>query len=175
MYDVIIIGAGPAGLTAGIYAAKNKLHTLVLSKDVPVADAAVPGGEGLGFVIANFKKFLESKDGYLELQKQIAVTSLEKNIVSFAVEDQTGKIYYARSVIVASGLDEKGFGQTSFDKITEKNVKEKIKVDVDMRTSVSGIFAAGAVIDGESADIFIASAEGAKASLSALNYLRNLK
>lgn len=34
MYDVIIIGAGPAGITAGIYAARKKLKTILLSKEL---------------------------------------------------------------------------------------------------------------------------------------------
>ena len=34
MFDVIIIGAGPAGLTAGLYAGRAKLKTLILEKDI---------------------------------------------------------------------------------------------------------------------------------------------
>jgi len=34
LYDLIIVGAGPAGITAAIYAARKKLRTLVVSKDV---------------------------------------------------------------------------------------------------------------------------------------------
>jgi alkyl hydroperoxide reductase subunit AhpF len=33
-YDLLIIGAGPAGMTAAVYAARKKLDTLVISKDV---------------------------------------------------------------------------------------------------------------------------------------------
>ena len=33
MYDLIIIGAGPAGLTAGIYARRANLKTLILEKE----------------------------------------------------------------------------------------------------------------------------------------------
>ncbi|VVB79135.1 Putative thiazole biosynthetic enzyme [uncultured archaeon] len=33
-YDVIILGAGPAGLTAGLYSIRNGLKTAVISKDV---------------------------------------------------------------------------------------------------------------------------------------------
>jgi thioredoxin reductase (NADPH) len=35
MYDLIIIGAGPAGLTAGIYAARAKLNVLAIEKGIP--------------------------------------------------------------------------------------------------------------------------------------------
>ncbi len=34
MYDLIIIGAGPAGLTAGIYAARQKLNTLIITENI---------------------------------------------------------------------------------------------------------------------------------------------
>jgi alkyl hydroperoxide reductase subunit F len=34
LYDLIIVGAGPAGMTAAVYAGRKKLDTLVISKDV---------------------------------------------------------------------------------------------------------------------------------------------
>ena len=34
MYDLIIIGGGPAGTTAAVYAARKRLNTLLLSKDL---------------------------------------------------------------------------------------------------------------------------------------------
>ena len=34
MYDLIIIGAGPAGITASVYAARKKMNLLVISKDI---------------------------------------------------------------------------------------------------------------------------------------------
>ena len=33
LYDLIIIGGGPAGITSGIYAARKKLKTLLITKD----------------------------------------------------------------------------------------------------------------------------------------------
>jgi thioredoxin reductase (NADPH) len=34
-YQLIILGGGPAGLTAGIYAARNKINTLIIEKTMP--------------------------------------------------------------------------------------------------------------------------------------------
>lgn len=36
MYDIIIIGGGPAGLTAGLYAGRSKLKTLIIEKQLLV-------------------------------------------------------------------------------------------------------------------------------------------
>ncbi|MDD5446302.1 MAG: FAD-dependent oxidoreductase, partial [Methanocellales archaeon] len=34
MYDLIIIGAGPAGITSAVYAARKKMKTLVITKNI---------------------------------------------------------------------------------------------------------------------------------------------
>jgi len=40
-WDLIIIGAGPAGLTAGIYAGRSRLETLILEEKMPGGEASV--------------------------------------------------------------------------------------------------------------------------------------
>ncbi|HZJ90293.1 MAG TPA: FAD-dependent oxidoreductase, partial [Oscillospiraceae bacterium] len=51
MYDVIIIGAGPAGLTAGLYSGRSRLNTLIIEKAADGGQIAItdeienyPGG-----------------------------------------------------------------------------------------------------------------------------------
>jgi len=56
-YDLIIVGAGPAGLTAGIYAARNGLKTLVLEEKTPGGLAAEAP------VIDNYPGFMDGISG----------------------------------------------------------------------------------------------------------------
>ena len=108
MYDVIIIGGGPAGLTAGIFSAKRKLNALVL-------DACEFGGQLLyAFWIENFpglgriegkelaKKILEhAKEAGVQMKKEEA-HAIEKKGGNFVVKTHESE-YEAKSVIIASG------------------------------------------------------------------------
>ena len=74
MYDVVIIGAGPAGLTAGIYAARGGLKTAVV-------ELAMPGGQAASTEnIENYPGFPEGINGY-EL-----MNSFHKQALTFGVE-----------------------------------------------------------------------------------------
>jgi thioredoxin reductase (NADPH) len=73
-YDVIIIGAGPAGLTAGIYCARNGLKTLILEEKLPGGLAAEAS------LIENYPGFIDGVSG-LDL-----VNRMVKQAKKFAVE-----------------------------------------------------------------------------------------
>lgn len=111
MYDCIIIGAGPAGMTAAIYTARRKLKTLVLAKDPGgqmIYSADVENYSGFSMITGadltlKFQEHMASLKEDLEVQLGVEVVKLEKNITSFAVEDSKGNVYYAKSVIIASG------------------------------------------------------------------------
>ncbi len=69
-YDVIIIGAGPAGLTAGIYALRSGLSTLIL-------ESKFPGGRLIeAHQVENYPGFPEALSGYELIERMIA--QLEK-------------------------------------------------------------------------------------------------
>jgi len=108
MYDLIIIGAGPAGLTAAIYAARKKLNTLVLAKDVGGQAALSWEVENyLGYSLVSgaelVQKFREHVEKFgVEFREGVEVNSLVKADNSFEASVGDEK-FQARAVIVASG------------------------------------------------------------------------
>lgn len=111
LFDLIIIGGGPAGITAGIYAARQKIKTLLITKDFggQVAKKAVaienyPGFEEISGIelIEKFKKQLQRYE--IDIEKD-EVTKVRKVKDSFFVLTSNKKEFEAKTVIVASGAD----------------------------------------------------------------------
>ena len=111
MYDLIIIGGGPAGITAGIYAARKKLKTLVLTKDFVGQTGKAwevenyPGFEEIsGFdLIQKFKKHLKKFE--IEISEGEEAREIKKNGDGFEITTRLNKNYSAKSVIICSGRD----------------------------------------------------------------------
>jgi thioredoxin reductase (NADPH) len=116
MYDVIIIGSGPAGLTAAIYTTRANLKTLV------VAGGKWGGQLMLTTLVENYPGFPEGIQGpdlMLNMRKQaekFGTEFIEEEFVSadfsktpfkITVSD---KVYEAKSVIIATGADTKWLG-----------------------------------------------------------------
>ncbi|MFA5069487.1 MAG: FAD-dependent oxidoreductase [Candidatus Omnitrophota bacterium] len=108
MYDLIIIGAGPAGITAAIYASRKRMSLLVLSKDIggqTLWTADIENYTGYNIVTGAqlSDKFREHIKVYgINVSEDEAVQSLVKRDGILTVK--TGKDSYgAKAVIVASG------------------------------------------------------------------------
>jgi thioredoxin-disulfide reductase len=109
-YDLIIIGGGPAGTTAGIYAARQKLKTLLIAKSFggQVVKKAVGIENYPGFkkisgldLIGRFEKHLKSQEVDI---KQDGVKKIEKKGKIFIVKTVKDS-FKAKAVIIASGAD----------------------------------------------------------------------
>lgn len=118
MYDCIIIGAGPAGLTAGIYLARKNISTLILTDQLGgqmVWSSSIQNYPGLvgisgADLLKAFVTHLDQAGSSVRLQQNQTVVSIDKNITSFAVETQNGDVFYAKSIIIASGREPKHLG-----------------------------------------------------------------
>lgn len=109
-YDLIIIGAGPAGMTAAVYAARKQIPTLLVSGDVGgqvLLTAHIENYMGYQFITGGelMEKFAEQVNRYpLDQRLEDKVTLIRKHDESgFSVETAGGGNYQGRAVIVATG------------------------------------------------------------------------
>lgn len=116
MYDLIVIGGGPAGLTATIYAIRKRLNVLLVSKDLGgktnyhLALPWVEDYERKGFstikgleIVDKFRRELE----YLDFARHMeAVDMVKTNGEGFTVFTRGGAELPARSIIVATGANQ---------------------------------------------------------------------
>ncbi|MEI6581824.1 MAG: FAD-dependent oxidoreductase [bacterium] len=112
LYDIIIIGAGPAGMTAGVYTARKKLKTLIISKDIGGQASWSSDIENyLGFsmitgpdLVKKFEDHLEEFKEDLELRISISgIKDIKKKGKNFEVMTGDGKTETAKAVIIAGG------------------------------------------------------------------------
>lgn len=133
MYDLIIIGAGPAGTSAGVYAARKQLKTLLLTKDFDSQSTVSPAiynwigtpvisGSDLA---KSFKEHLEyyTKDGYLELSTGKYVKQVTQNEdKSFIVVTEQGDSFQTKAVLVASGSSRRKLTIEGADEFEHKGI-----------------------------------------------------
>lgn len=111
VYDIIIIGGGPAGITAGIYAARQKLNVLLITKGFggqlarkAVAIENYPGFEEISGaeLIKKFEKQLRKQKIDIERDE---VKSVKKIGEKFIVATKSKNKFESKTAIVASGAD----------------------------------------------------------------------
>ncbi len=128
IYDVIVIGAGPAGYTACLYASRANLSVLCF-------EGWQPGGQlTTTTVIENYPGFEKGIDGnqlMQEMKKQAAVFGTEyvtKDVTKVELEGAVKKVYIndevyeAKTVVVATGAKPRKLGLESEDRLWAKGV-----------------------------------------------------
>ncbi len=109
MYDIIILGSGPAGLTAALYTARAGKKTLILGGDKlggQTAGIAVlenyPGWKGSGLELSEFMKAQAETFG-TEVVMTPAVSISGDSDTGFVVTGANGTQYTGKSVILSTG------------------------------------------------------------------------
>jgi thioredoxin reductase (NADPH) len=138
-YDVIIVGGGPAGLTAGVYARTRKMSTLILEAqamggqlawlyptksvyDYP-SYIAIEGGE-LGDLFT-----LHSRESGAEMRNE-EVVDIERHPSGFSILTRQGHSYEARAVILAMGMglfEPKRLGVPGETEFEERGVEYRVR------------------------------------------------
>lgn len=112
MYDLAIIGGGPAGVAAGVYASRKQLKTILITKEwggQSVVSAEIQNWIGTVSISGNdlakqLQKHLEAyKGNYVEVVTDSSATALEKAGAAFKLTTDSGKSIEAKTVLIASG------------------------------------------------------------------------
>lgn len=128
IYDVIIIGAGPGGLSAGLYSARSRLKTLIIEKE-KAGGQIVTTNE-----VENYPGSIENASGPTLTERMVqqvdefGVERVIDNIVEVNLKDKVKVIkgekneYKAKSVIIATGAVPRAIGVPGEEEFTGKGV-----------------------------------------------------
>ncbi|RZV12163.1 pyridine nucleotide-disulfide oxidoreductase [Natrinema hispanicum] len=169
--SVIVIGGGPAGLSAALFTAKNGLETTVFDTDETwMHKAHLFNYLGIGSVggsefMATARQQVD--DFGVDRRQDEAVTAVNESDDGFSVETEDGE-YEADFVVLATGAnrdlaDDLGCAFADDD---------TVDVGVDMETSVEGVYATGAMVRPEEWQAAISVGDGAAAALNILSTVK---
>jgi len=140
-YDSIVIGAGPAGLTAGIYLSRARLRTLILNEGAAGGQmvltheiANYPGVESInGYQLANIMK-KQAKSFGCDLKSNITISDLELEGKVKSVTLSDGSTFTANAVILTPGGRSRTLGLPGEGKFKGRGISYCATCDGDFFT-----------------------------------------
>lgn len=110
MYDLIIVGGGPGGVAAGIYASRKKIKTLLIADGFggqSLVSAEIQNWIGLksvsGFELGKmFEEHLRAQEG-IEIIDDDLVREVKKSKEGFRITTRNGRVFETKYVLIASG------------------------------------------------------------------------
>ncbi|MBS3945456.1 MAG: thioredoxin-disulfide reductase [Melioribacter sp.] len=137
-YDVIVIGGGAAGLTAGIYLSRAKVNTLILNEGAVGGQmvltheiANYPGIESIsGYELARNMKSQAQKFG-CTIKSNLKITELDLNSETKKVTVNNKDVYTAHAVIIATGGKSRTIGAPGEDEFKGKGISYCATCDGD--------------------------------------------
>ena len=136
-YDLIIIGGGPAGSGAAVYASRKRLKTLLITSEWGgqsivsekiynwIGTVSLSGNE----LAENFKKHVLANAGEsLEVEEGEKINSISKNLTAqasgneFSVKTESGKTFTAKTILIAAGSGRRKLKALNADKLEHKGL-----------------------------------------------------
>lgn len=128
IFDLIIIGSGPAGMTAAVYATRAEMRTLILENNAPGGKMVkthlvenYPGFDSITGVDLSIKMHTHST-AFGAVYQYGDVTNISKGDPLFSVTTADGSVYQSKAVIAATGTIERKLGLEHEDELVGKGV-----------------------------------------------------
>lgn len=127
VHDVVIVGAGPAGLTAAVYCARKLMKTVVVAENIGGQAAwswAIENYMGFSTISGEelVRKFEEQVRGFAVRLELESVGELRKEDGTFLVKTASGVPYRSRTLILAPGKEPRKLGLPGEDRLMGKGV-----------------------------------------------------
>ncbi len=131
MYELAIIGGGPAGVAAGVYASRKQIKTLFIADKFGGQSIVSDGIENWigdinisGQELANkLEKHLEAYAGeYVDLKKGQLVEKVEKTDNGFKIKTKKGDKFETKSILVATGSNRRRLPVKGADELEHKGL-----------------------------------------------------
>jgi alkyl hydroperoxide reductase subunit F len=131
MYDLIILGGGPAGVAAGVYASRKQLKTAIITSEF--------GGQStvsekiynwIGTPEISGQKLAESlkshilyyKGPFLDIIEEEKITNVSKNNNIISTKTESGKTYESRALIISTGSSRRKLSAINADEFENKGI-----------------------------------------------------
>ncbi len=151
IYDLIIIGGGPAGSAAAVYAARKRLKTLFITKDWGgqsivseqiynwIGSPSIPGAE----LAENLKKHVFANAGNdLEIKEGQKVSLVTKNENGFLAKTESGEEFVTKTILITTGSGRRKLEVKNADRLEHKGLTYCASCDgplfADMEVAVIG-------------------------------------
>jgi len=129
MFDIVIIGGGPAGISAGIYAARKKMRTVLVAELIGGSSAVSATIENwIGIETTSGWELAQSLDRHLRAQEGLEIVTgtkaarIEETGGGYVVVTEDGNRYETKTVVVASGVRHRHLGVPGEDEFRGKGV-----------------------------------------------------
>ena len=150
VFDVIIVGAGAAGLTAGIYASRSKLSTLILNEGAVGGQmvlteeiANYPGVPATkGYMLANTMK-QQAKSFGCKIKSNIKIAKYRLNGEVKEIELEDGRVFQGKAVILTPGGRPRSLNIEGEDQFKGKGISYCATCDGDFFTGKEVVVVGG--------------------------------
>ncbi|MES2416206.1 MAG: FAD-dependent oxidoreductase [Patescibacteria group bacterium] len=131
LYDLIILGGGPAGVSAAVYASRKKLKTLFITSEFGGQSSVsekiynwIGSPEVGGMELAeNFKKHVTSQAGEdLEVKEGEKATLVSKKENNFIVKTESGTEFEGRTILISTGSGRRKLEAKNADTLEHKGI-----------------------------------------------------